>query len=61
LHFAHQMEAERFDKKKAEMWAHDHPLTPRGIEIVEEIYKDINHREYQITVTTYDLHSECKV
>ena len=37
-------------------------LTPRGLEIVEEIYKDINHHEYQINVTSYDnLYSECKV
>ena len=43
------------------MWARNCPLTLRGIEIVEEIYKDINHQEYQITVTPYDLYSECKV
>jgi hypothetical protein len=38
-----KMEAERFEKNKEEVWAHDRPLTPRGIAIVEEIYKDINH------------------
>ena len=56
-----KMEAERFEKKKAEVWSHDRPLTPRGLEIVEEIYKDVNHREYLITVTPYELYSECKV
>ena len=40
-----KMEAECFEKKKAKVWAHDHPLTPRGIVIVEEIYKDIKHQE----------------
>ena len=55
------MEAECVEKKKDKVWTHDHPLTPRGIEIVEEIYKDTNHCEYQMTVTPYDLHSECKV
>ena len=56
-----KMEAKCFEKKKAEVWAHHRSLTPSGIEVVEEIYKDINHHEYQITVTTYDLYSECNV
>jgi hypothetical protein len=46
------MEVEPLEKKKAEVWAHNCPLTPRGLEMVEEIYMDHCHM--------YDLYFECK-
>jgi hypothetical protein len=50
---------ERYHTWKAKAWEWEHPFTPRGMEILAQVFEDLNAREYRMTVqedvTSYTL------
>lgn len=44
-----QMEGNRFHQWKEKAWGRELPLTPKGMEHMEMVFKDINVREYRLT------------
>ena len=40
--------------RKHKAWSHEEILTPRGMDLMEEVFRDINLREYRINVTNCD-------
>ena len=44
-----QMEGNRFHQWKEKAWGRELPLTPKGMEHMEMVFKDVNVREYRLT------------
>jgi hypothetical protein len=45
-----KLEGERFHMWKAKAWERDQPFTPRGMDIMAQVFEDVNAREYRMTV-----------
>ena len=54
-----KLEGERCHTWKAKAWEWDHPFTPRGMDIMAQVFEDVNAREYRMTaqqdVTSYTV------
>ena len=49
-----KLEGDRFEFYKHRAWSRDEILTPRGMDLMEEVFRDINLREYRLNVTNCD-------
>jgi len=49
-----KLEGSRFEFYKQKAWSCEEKLTNRGMELMEESFKDVNHREYQLNITNCD-------
>ena len=45
-----KLEGERYNMWKEKAWLRDLPLTPRGMEIMQEIFDEVNVREYRVNM-----------
>ena len=46
-----KLERSRFDFYKQKAWSRQDVLTPRGVDLMEEAFKDVHPREYRLTIT----------
>jgi hypothetical protein len=49
-----KLEGTRFEFYKQKAWSREEILTNRGMELMEEAFKDVNPREYQLNITDSD-------
>ena len=49
-----KLEGTRFEFYKQKAWSREDKLTNRGMELMEEAFKDVNPREYQLNITNCD-------
>ena len=49
-----KLEGSRFEFYKQKAWSREEILTNRGMELMEEAFKDVNPREYQLNITDSD-------
>jgi hypothetical protein len=56
-----KLEGSRFEFYKQKAWSRDETLTNRGMELMEEAFRDINHREYQLEITNCDTYHRITV
>jgi hypothetical protein len=56
-----KLEGSRFEFYKQKAWSRDETLTNRGMELMEEAFKDVNPREYQLNITHCDTYDRIMV
>jgi hypothetical protein len=56
-----KLEGSRFEFYKQKAWSREDKLTNRGMELMEEAFRDINHREYQLEITNCDTYHRITV
>jgi hypothetical protein len=49
-----KLEGYQFEYYKQKAWSCEEKLTNHGMELMEESFKDVNHREYQLDITNCD-------
>ena len=49
-----KLEGSRFEFYKQKAWSREEILTNRGMELMEEAFKDVNPREYRLNITNRD-------
>ena len=49
-----KLEGSRFDFYKKKAWSREDILTNRGVDLMEEAFKDVNPREYRLNITNCD-------
>jgi hypothetical protein len=55
------LEAMRFDKYKKLAWAHELPLTPKGMEVMESVFADLVPAHYTRNVQEMNTYYHCTV
>ena len=50
-----KLECSRFEFYKQKAWSRKEILTNRGMELMEEAFKDVNPREYRLNITNRDF------
>ena len=56
-----RLESKRYNKFRDEVWSAETPLTPKGMQLMEEAYKDVNMHQYSCEVNEMDNSYECMV
>ena len=46
-----KLEGERYHQCKAKAWLREIPFTPRGMEIMKEVFEDVNAGEFRLSIT----------
>ncbi len=56
-----QLETKCYNKYKAKAWKWDDVLTPHGKKLSEDVFQDMNHREYEIHISALGNQWLCRV
>jgi hypothetical protein len=56
-----KMEGYQFEYYKQKAWSRAEKLTNRSMELMEESFKDVNHREYRLDIANCDTFHRIKV
>ncbi len=44
-------ESTRYNKQKSLAWNHEHVLTPKGMELMEEVFNNVNVHDFKVHLT----------